>query len=59
MAITVPFNRRAISLAVGDELYLVAVLTADGKPFRPPEGQVLSAEALGNLRLEWRKVTVL
>lgn len=56
---SVAMNRVAISLAPGDSLYLAAVLTPDGKPYRPPEGKVLSIEDLARLRLEFRRVTAL
>jgi hypothetical protein len=54
----IPFNREAISLEKGDELYVGALFTPDGKPFRPPEGQVLTLEALKEVVISWRCIRV-
>jgi len=54
----VPANRTAISLASGDVLYVTA-LFKEGKPYRPPEGKVLSEQELDQLEVKLVKVTVL
>lgn len=52
-------NRMAITLNKGDTAYVVTLFTADGKPFRPPEGKVLTADELRGLRLAIRSVSVI
>ena len=51
-------NRVAISLEVGDVAYVATLFTAEGRPFRPPEGVVLTADALRDLKIVIRSVTV-
>lgn len=55
----VPARRVAVSLETGDRLFLVAIFDRNGKPFRPAEGQVLTADELGALELRLRVVSVL
>ncbi len=54
----VPANRMVVSLASGDVLYVTA-LFKEGKPYRPPEGKVLSEQELDQLEMKLVKVTVL
>ncbi len=55
---TVPMNRVAVSLDKGDEIFVVALFTADGKPYRAPEGVILGQDDLSGLRLEIKRVRV-
>jgi hypothetical protein len=53
----VPVNRVAVHLGPSDQLFLVAIFAGDGKPYRPPEGKVLTEADLNSLRLEFRCIT--
>jgi len=55
---SVQVNRVAISLKPGDTAYVATLFTAEGKPFRPPEGVILSADELRKLKIAIRAVTV-
>ena len=54
----VPTSRVAVSLEPGDVIYVVTLFTADGKPYRAPEGVVLGQDELQALRLVIRRVQV-
>lgn len=54
----VKMNRVPVTLAVGDTAYVATLFTKDNRPFRPPEGVVLTADDLGNVEIRIRSVTV-
>jgi hypothetical protein len=51
-------ERVAISLETGDCVYVLTLFGQDGRPFRPPEGRVLSADELRQLKIAIRRVEV-
>lgn len=52
-------NRVPVTLDKGDTACVVTLFTLDSKPFRPPEGRVLTADELRQLKVVVRSVTVL
>jgi D-alanine-D-alanine ligase-like ATP-grasp enzyme len=54
----VAMNRVAISLNEGDTLYVGTLFTAGGKPYRAPEGAVLTDKDLASVEIRFRKVEV-
>lgn len=52
-------NRVALSLEKGDSAFVATLFTQEGRPFRPPEGVVLTADELRQLRVAIRRVDVL
>jgi hypothetical protein len=54
----IPMSRNAVSLEQGDCIYVVTLYTQDGKPYRAPEGVILGADGLAQLRVLIKRVTV-
>ena len=54
----ITMQRTAVSLEGGDRIYVVTLLTSDGKPYRAPEGVILGQDDLAALRLQIKRVVV-
>jgi hypothetical protein len=52
-------NRVPVALETGDAAYVVTLFTKDGRPFRPPEGVVMTADELRELKLAIRRISVI
>jgi len=49
----VPVNRVPIQLGSGDALIVATLYDASGRPFRPPEGKVLTEDELKELKIQF------
>ena len=52
-------QRVAVSLEVGDAIYVVTLFNIDGSPYRAQEGVILGQDELQGLRLAIRRVVVI
>jgi hypothetical protein len=55
---TVPLNRVPIQLESGDAIIVATLYDLSGRPFRPPEGKILSEDELGQLKIQFVFVRV-